>query len=130
MYHLFRCIPTPCLTSDLPEPEAVLYEGKCRDVMEDAVCGAKVLGERLYLGEDGLGYCGCDSGWVRYKDRCYQEFTPAFCPGKNQILTFEPPRPQQLIHGKEAFQIFSDGLKLNFSCQRNPCGAGSYYPHT
>ena len=69
----------------------MLYDGECRDVLESGVCGEKALGQRLYLGEDGRGYCDCDEGWLRYRGRCYQEFTPAFCPGLDEILFFRNP---------------------------------------
>ena len=102
-----RCVSSPC---DLSQPEAVLYKGECRDVMEDAVCGQEALGQRIYMGEDGLGYCDCQEGWLRYEGRCYQEFTPAFCPGTDQILFFRKPAREQIIwpegvkRGKQKYQ--------------------------
>ena len=120
-----RCITSPC---DLSQPEAVLYKGECRDVMEDAVCGQEAVGQRIYMGEDGLGYCDCQEGWLRYEGRCYQEFTPAFCLGRDQILTFQPPSSQTVFPG-EGKKLYIEGLKHNFSCQRNPCEP-SYLPHT
>ena len=63
------------------------FAGECHDVLESGVCGEEALGERLYLGEDGQGYCDCDEGWLRYRGRCYQEFTPAFCPGRYSLST-------------------------------------------
>ena len=87
----------------------VMYDGVCRDVFEDGVCGPEALGERLYLGEDGLGYCDCAEGWVRHEGRCYQEFTPAFCPTVGEIL-------------KGSFQQKSylqpNRAKVSYSCER------------
>ena len=87
--------------------DSVWFKGDCRDVYEDALCGEDALGERLYLGEDGQGYCDCDEGWIRYRERCYQEFTPAFCLGENQILRLNmapeecnqtSPEEQEICH--------------------------------
>ena len=108
--------------------EGVLYLEDCHDVYEDGVCGEEALGERLYLGEDGLGYCDCDEGWVRYKERCYQEFTPAFCPGENEILKLNTKPKPRIIFG-ESGDILAAGLKHNFSCIANPCEP-SNFPHT
>ena len=108
--------------------EGVLYSEDCHDVFEDGVCGEEALGERLFLGEDGLGYCDCDEGWVRYKDRCYQEFTPAFCPGENILKLRTKPKPGLIIFGESA-EILEAGLERNFSCIENPCEP-SYFPHT
>merc|ERR1712244_136778 len=77
---------------------------------------------------DGLGYCDCQEGWLRYEGRCYQEFTPAFCLGRDQILTFQPPSSLTVFPG-EGKKLYIEGLKHNFSCQRNPCEP-SYLPHT
>ena len=110
--------------------EGVLYLEDCHDVYEDGVCGEEALGERLYLGEDGLGYCDCDEGWVRYKERCYQEFTPAFCLGENEILKLrtKPKSSGKVMFGESA-DILLAGAKQNFSCIENPCEP-SYFPHT
>ena len=57
----------PCLEPDPSIPKQLFYSGRCEDVYADAVCGEEAVGERLYLGEDGLGYCDCDEGWLRYR---------------------------------------------------------------
>ena len=110
--------------------EGVLYSEDCHDVFEDGVCGEEALGERLFLGEDGLGYCDCDEGWVRYKERCYQEFTPAFCPGENEILKLNlTPEDCNQTLPADQLEICLKGLELNFSCLENPCPQ-DYFPHT
>ena len=108
--------------------EGVLYSEDCHDVFEDGVCGEEALGERLFLGEDGLGYCDCDEGWVRYKERCYQEFTPAFCPGEKILKLKTKPKPGLIIFGESA-EILEAGQEKSFSCIENPCEP-SYFPHT
>ena len=120
----YRCEEDYCLEG------GVLYSEDCHDVYEDGVCGEEALGERLYLGEDGLGYCDCDEGWVRYKERCYQEFTPAFCLGENEILKLrtKPKSSGKVMFGESA-DILLAGAKQNFSCIENPCEP-SYFPHT
>ena len=108
----------------------VLYGEQCRDVYEAGLCGKEALGQRLYLGEDGRGYCDCEEGWVRYKERCYQEFTPAFCLGDNEILKLSTkPRVSGRIIFGEVADILEAGLKAHFSCIENPCEP-SYFPHT
>merc|ERR1719273_317705 len=107
---------------------SIWFQGDCQDVFADSLCGEEALGERLYLGEDGLGYCDCDKGWVRYKERCYQEFTPAFCTGENEILKLNTKPKPRIIFGESA-EILTAGLKHNFSCIENPCEP-SNYPHT
>ena len=57
------CATDPCSAESL----SVLYDGECRDVLEDGACGEDNPGERLYLGEDGRGHCDCDEGWLRYQ---------------------------------------------------------------
>merc|ERR1712165_617968 len=94
---------------------SIWFKEDCHDVYADSLCGEEALGERLYLGEDGLGYCDCDEGWVRYKDRCYQEFTPAFCPGEKILKLRSKPNPGLIIFGETA-EILKAGLKQNFSC--------------
>ena len=98
----------------------VMYDGVCRDVFEDGVCGPEALGERLYLGEDGLGYCDCADGWVRYEGRCYQEFTPAFCP-EDKILRLGPPDPPTTVLTQTELRTLREQLRLNLSCVDNPC---------
>ena len=90
-----RCATDPCRAENL----SLLYNGECHDVFEHGLCGEgeEALGHRLYLGQDGRGHCDCDDGWLRYHGRCYQEFTPAFCPGPGQILTFNKPKKEQII---------------------------------
>ena len=105
----------------------VFYSGRCEDVFGDAVCGEEAVGERLYLGEDGLGYCDCDEGWLRYEGRCYQEFSPAFCPD-NQILFLKPPEKKRTVFPGD-LKLYIAGFKLNFSCEPNPCQP-SHLPHT
>ena len=109
---------------------SIWFQGDCQDVYADSLCGEEALGERLYLGEDGLGYCDCDEGWVRYKERCYQEFTPAFCLGENEILKLntQPKSSGRIMFGESA-DILLAGMKQNFSCIENPCEP-SYFPHT
>ena len=108
---------------------SIWFQGECRDVYEDGACGEEALGERLYLGEDGEGYCDCDEGWVRYKERCYQEFTPAFCLGDNEILRLDltPDKCNQIL--PDRLDMCLEGKKLNFSCLENPCPK-DYYPHS
>jgi len=119
----YECEPIPCI--DLDENNTLLYEDECRDVFEDGVCGEEAVGERLYLGEDGRGWCNCEEGWVRYEGRCYQEFTPAFCPG-NTILRLTPPEMPKT--GKWITPDQLAALRLNISCMENPCQP-SYLPH-
>merc|ERR1712183_127181 len=140
----YRCDKDPCNAENLN----LMYHGECRDVHQSGVCGEDALGERLYLGEDGLGHCDCEEGWLRYRGRCYQEFTPAFCPGPDQILFLNKPEKGQIIwpegglelyldgmklnfskglysslvlYGIRGLELYLDGIKLNFSCLRNPC---------
>merc|ERR1711874_245119 len=123
----YRCDTDPCQAESL----IVMYRGECRGVLESGVCGEEALGERLYLGEDGRGYCDCDEGWLRYRGRCYQEFTPAFCPGPDQILFLRKPAKGQIIWPEGGLELYLEGMKLNFSCLRNPCDPDhSYLPHT
>ena len=98
----------------------VMYDGVCRDVFEDGVCGPEALGERLYLGEDGLGYCDCAEGWVRHEGRCYQEFTPAFCP-EDKILRLGPPDPPNTFLTPTELRTLKEEFRLNISCVDNPC---------
>ena len=122
------------LVDSPPETEcenSIWFEGECRDeVYADSLCGEEALGERLYRGEDGLGYCDCDEGWLRYQERCYQDFTPAFCRGDNQILrlNLRPEECNQTLPTAQ-LEICMEGVKLNFSCLENPCPQDSY-PHT
>ena len=109
---------------------SIWFQGDCQDVYADSLCGEEALGERLFLGEDGLGYCDCDEGWVRYKERCYQEFTPAFCPGENEILKLNlTPEDCNQTLPADQLEICLKGLELNFSCLENPCPQ-DYFPHT
>ena len=107
----------------------VLYGEQCRDVYEAGLCGEQALGQRLYLGEDGRGYCDWEEGWVRYKERCYQEFTPAFCKGGNEILRLDmaPDKCNQIL--PDQLKICLEGKKMNFSCVENPCPQ-DFYPHS
>merc|ERR1712183_1069535 len=82
------------------------YSGQCRPFFQDGVCGDEVLGERLYVGPDGNGTCDCDEGWIRHEDRCYQEFSPAFC-GEGEVLNLGTMK--KLEAGQQ------------FSCIPNPC---------
>ena len=34
---------------------------------------------------------------LRFNGKCYQEFTPAFCPGPHQILFFNKPDKNQIV---------------------------------
>jgi len=106
------------------------FDGQCtQDVYEDAICGEDALGERLYVGEDGEVYCDCDEGWVRFNGKCYQEFTPAFCPTVGEILKLNsPPVSCKGLCYPLELKIFLEGMKRNFSCIWNPCPASSY-PH-
>ena len=119
----YACEPIPC--SDPDQNNTLLYEDECRDVFEDGVCGEEAVGERLYLGEDGRGWCDCEEGWVRYEGRCYQEFTPAFCPG-DTILRLTPPEMPKT--GKWITPDQLAALRLNISCMENPCQP-SHLPH-
>ena len=107
---------------------SIWFKDDCHDVYEDSLCGEEALGERLYLGDDGEGVCDCDQGWVRYKEKCYQEFTPAFCLGQNEILRLDmrPDECKQIL--PDQLEICLEGKKLNFSCLENPCPQDSY-PH-
>ena len=112
------------------DPNTLRFNGLCRDVFDDGVCGKEAIGERLYLGEDGAGVCDCADGWIRYEDRCHQEFTPAFCP-PNKILRLSPPQvPSALVTVRE-LKILKKQLKLNISCVDNPCQEYETYslPH-
>ena len=120
----YACEPIPC--SDPDQNNTLLYEDECRDVFEDGVCGEEAVGERLYMGEDGRGWCDCAEGWVRYEGRCYQEFTPAFCPGE-AILRLTPPEMPKTGKWINPDQLAA--LRLNTSCMENPCQAFSL-PHT
>ena len=103
------------------DPHHVMYDGVCRDVFEDGVCGPEAVGERLYLGEDGQGHCDCAEGWVRYEGRCWQEFTQtAFCPDK-KILRLSPPDPPTRVLNQLEQRTLRDQFRLNFSCVDNPC---------
>jgi len=122
----YACEPIPCFEPDQNYTRTqLLYKEECRDVM-DGVCGEEALGERLYLGEDGRGHCDCAEGWVRYEGRCYQEFTPAFCPG-NDILRLTPT--ETFKNEKWVTPDQFDHFKLNISCMENPCHADSL-PHS
>ena len=117
------CEAFPC-----PDPHTVMYEGECRDVLEDAVCGEEAVGERLYLAEDGRGQCDCKEGWVRYEERCYQELTPAFCPGNTILrLRLRPKIPTTVI-SPDQLETLRLKIRLNISCMENPCPAPSL-PH-
>ena len=131
VHFLLKIVNSEELVDSPPErgcENSVWFKGECQDVYADSLCGEEALGERLYLGEDGLGYCDCDEGWVRYKERCYQEFTPAFCPGEKILKLGTKPNPGLIIFGEIA-EILEAGLKQNFSCIENPCEP-SYFPHT
>ena len=116
------CEPVPC-----PDPHTLMYEGECRDVLEDAVCGEEAVGERLYLAEDGRGRCDCMEGWLRYEGRCYQELTPAFCP-PNTLLRLEPPKIPRTVISPDQLETLKLKIKLNISCLDNPCESPSL-PH-
>ena len=129
LYFLLKIVNSEELVDSPPEnscENSIWFQGDCQDVYADSLCGEEALGERLYLGEDGLGYCDCDEGWVRYKERCYQEFTKAFCPGKKILKLRTKPKPM-IIFGESA-EIVEAGLRQNFSCIENPCEP-SYFPH-
>ena len=120
----YECEPIPC--TDLDDNNTLQYKDECRDVFEDSVCGEEALGERLYLGEDGRGRCDCAEGWVRHEGRCYQEFSPAFCPG-GSILRLTPPEIPKTGNWINPDQFLA--LRLNVSCMENPCQPFSL-PHS
>ena len=98
--------------------------------MEDAICGEEAVGERLFVREDGVAYCDCDEGWIRFNERCHQQFTPAFCHGENEILQLNT-KPSATLGGvlnPEELTILKEGVKQNFSCVENPCKP-SFFPH-
>jgi len=105
----------------------VMYEGKCHDVFE-TVC-SESPGMRLYLGEDGLGYCDCMSGWLPFEGRCYQEFTPAtpLCPDQQIILLKSPNVPDFVFPGN--IDSIERQFRLNYSCIESPCNSTSL-PHS
>jgi len=105
----------------------VMYEGNCHDVF-DTVC-SESPGMRLYLGEDGLGYCDCMSGWIPFEGRCYQEFTPAtpLCPDQ-QIIIFKNPKVPDFTF-PEYIDSIERQLRLNYSCIESPCNSTSL-PHS
>jgi len=120
-----RCQENPCYKEG-----GVLFKGGCHDILEDAICGEEALGERLFVGEDGVAYCDCDEDWVRFDGRCYQQFTPAFCQGKNEILQLntKPSTAGGGFINQEELIIIKEGFKRNFSCVENPCEP-SFFPH-
>jgi len=105
----------------------VMYEGNCHDVF-DTVC-SESPGMRLYLGEDGLGYCDCMSGWILFEGRCYQEFTPAtpLCPDQQIILLKSPIVPDFVFPGN--IGSIERQFRLNYSCIESPCNSTSL-PHS
>ena len=133
--NLLRCQENRCQSGQSSQVEGFpldLAEGlKCvTDVFEQTICGEEALGERLFVGEDGVAYCDCDEDWVRFNGRCYQQFTPAFCQGKNEILQLNT-KPSTTVGGflnEEELMILKEGFKQNFSCVENPCPPSSY-PH-
>jgi len=78
--------------------------GQCKVFFADGVCGE--VGQRLYVGPDGNGTCDCEENWIRHEDRCYQEFTQAFC-ADGKVLNLGTRR--KLKNG------------ARYSCVRNPC---------
>jgi len=118
------------------EENRVFYDGECRDVFDDLAC-FESPGKRLYLGEDGLGYCDCLEGWFSFKGECYQEFTsaPLLCPNKKKILRLKRPDLKAIKADKA--KIFWPGeereinrqLKYNYSCEVTNCPEGSL-PHS
>ena len=112
----YGCEAIPC--TDPGQDNTLLYQDQCWDVLEKGLCGQEAVGERLYLGEDGRGRCDCEEGWVRYEGRCYQEFSPAFCPG-DTILRLRPPETPTNGNWITPFELGL--LRLNISCMKNPC---------
>ena len=123
---MLRCEENKCAESG-----GFMFKEKCRtDVYDEDICGEDALGERLFVGEDGVAFCDCDKGWVRFKGKCYQEFTPAFCHEEGQILKLNT-RPEKCGTGlcfPEELDIFLEGMEKNFTCIENPCPTSSY-PH-
>ena len=122
---MLRCEENKCAESG-----GFMFKEKCRtDVYDEDICGEDALGERLFVGEDGVAFCDCDNGWVRFKGKCYQEFTPAFCD-REKILQFntKPTKPVASILFGDALDILIEGSKRNFSCVENPCKPSSF-PH-
>ena len=107
---------------------SIWFEGECHDVYADSLCGDEALGERLYLGDDGEGVCDCDEGWIRYKEKCYQEFTPSFCSGENEILRLNMTPDECYNIYPEQLETCLQGVIGRFSCLENPCPQG-LYPH-
>jgi len=123
---------------ELPECEEnrVLYDGECLDVFDDFTCN-RSPGMRLFLGQDGLGYCDCLEGWFSFKGICYQEFTsaPILCPNKKKILRLKRPNLKAFREDKakvlwpgEVREI-NQQLKYNYSCELSQCPEGSL-PHS
>merc|ERR1711953_1026569 len=105
---------------------SIWFKEDCHDVYEDSLCGEEALGERLYLGDDGEGVCDCDEGWIRYKEKCYQEFTPAFCSGENEILRLNMTPDECYNIYPEQLETCLQGVIGRFSCLENPCPQGLY----
>ena len=75
-----------------------MFGGVCVHMLDTVACPN--IGERLYISDDGEGFCDCDDGWGRGVDgRCYQEFTPGFCE-ENSIIR----------------------IREKLQCEENPCG--------
>jgi len=105
----------------------VMFNGNCHDVF-DTVC-LKSPGMRLYLGEDGLGYCDCMEGWLPFEGRCYQELTPAtpLCPD-HQILLLKNPKIPDFIFPGDNIDSIQRQIQFNYSCIESPCNSTSL-PH-
>ena len=84
---------------------------------------------RLYLGEDGLGYCDCMEGWLPFEGRCYQELTPAnpLCPDQQILLLKNPIVPDFIFPGDNSDSIQRQ-IQFNYSCIESPCNSTSL-PH-
>jgi len=106
----------------------VMFNGNCHDVF-DTVC-LKSPGMRLYLGEDGLGYCDCMEGWLPFEGRCYQELTPAtpLCPDQQILLLKNPIVPDFIFPGDNSDSIQRQ-IQFNYSCIESPCNSTSL-PHS
>ena len=84
---------------------------------------------RLYLGEDGLGYCDCMEGWLPFEGRCYQELTKAtpLCPDQQILLLKNPIIPDFIFPGDNIDSVQRQ-IQFNYSCIESPCNSTSL-PH-
>merc|ERR1712066_848736 len=123
--NLYQCKKNECYKRG-----GFFYKGECiKDLYEDAICGKQANGERLFVGKDGTAYCDCDEGWVRYEEKCYQEFSPAFCAVDHEILKLnKPPSSCKNIFFPDQLKVCIRGKRDKFSCIKNPCPPSSY-PH-